>query len=42
MRKEAVGDYDIIANFSYGGMPYDRVYAQLKRFADKVLPRLKG
>jgi alkanesulfonate monooxygenase SsuD/methylene tetrahydromethanopterin reductase-like flavin-dependent oxidoreductase (luciferase family) len=42
MRKEAVGDYEIIANFSYGGMPYDLVYAQMKRFADKVMPQLKS
>ncbi len=42
MRTESVGDYEIIANFSYGGMSYDRVYDQLKRFADKVLPGLKG
>jgi alkanesulfonate monooxygenase SsuD/methylene tetrahydromethanopterin reductase-like flavin-dependent oxidoreductase (luciferase family) len=41
MRKQTVGDYDIIANFSYGGMSYERVYAQMKRFADKVMPRLK-
>jgi hypothetical protein len=41
LRKEAVGDYEIIANFSYGGMPYERVYAQMKRFAEKVMPKLK-
>ena len=41
MRKETVGDYDIIANFSYGGMSYERVYDQLKRFADKVMPKLR-
>jgi alkanesulfonate monooxygenase SsuD/methylene tetrahydromethanopterin reductase-like flavin-dependent oxidoreductase (luciferase family) len=41
LRKESVGDYEIIANFSYGGMPYERVYAQMKRFADKVMPKLK-
>jgi alkanesulfonate monooxygenase SsuD/methylene tetrahydromethanopterin reductase-like flavin-dependent oxidoreductase (luciferase family) len=41
MRKETVGDYDIIANFSYDGMPYERVYEQMKRFADKVMPKLK-
>jgi alkanesulfonate monooxygenase SsuD/methylene tetrahydromethanopterin reductase-like flavin-dependent oxidoreductase (luciferase family) len=41
MRKEAVGDYEIIANFSYGGMPYERAYAQMKRFAEKVMPKLK-
>ena len=40
-RKAMVGDYEIIANFSYGGMPYERVYAQMKRFADKVMPRLR-
>jgi len=37
-----VGDYEIIANFSFGGMPYELVYDQARRFADKVLPRLKG
>ena len=42
MRKETVGEYDIIANFSYGGMPYDRVYKQMRLFADKVMPKLKG
>jgi alkanesulfonate monooxygenase SsuD/methylene tetrahydromethanopterin reductase-like flavin-dependent oxidoreductase (luciferase family) len=41
MRKSMVGDYEIIANFSYGGMPYERVYAQMKRFADKVMPKLR-
>jgi alkanesulfonate monooxygenase SsuD/methylene tetrahydromethanopterin reductase-like flavin-dependent oxidoreductase (luciferase family) len=41
-RKEMVGDYDIVANFSYGGMPYELVYDQMKRFATKLLPRLKG
>jgi alkanesulfonate monooxygenase SsuD/methylene tetrahydromethanopterin reductase-like flavin-dependent oxidoreductase (luciferase family) len=41
LRKESVGDYEIIANFSYGGMPYERVYAQMKRFADKVMPKLR-
>ena len=40
-RKEMVGDYEVIANFSFGGMPYDLVYDQMKRFADKVMPRLK-
>jgi alkanesulfonate monooxygenase SsuD/methylene tetrahydromethanopterin reductase-like flavin-dependent oxidoreductase (luciferase family) len=41
-RQEMVGDYDILANFSFGGIPYDRAYNQMKLFADKVLPRLKG
>lgn len=41
-RKEMVGDYDIIANFSYGGMPYELVYKQMKLFADKVMPKLKA
>jgi alkanesulfonate monooxygenase SsuD/methylene tetrahydromethanopterin reductase-like flavin-dependent oxidoreductase (luciferase family) len=40
-RVAMVGDYEIIANFSYGGMSYEQVYAQMKRFADKVMPRLK-
>lgn len=42
MRREMVGDYEIIANFSFGGMPYEQVYEQMKLFADKVMPRLKG
>ncbi len=41
-RRELLGDYDVIINFSFGGLPYDMVYDQAKRFADKVLPRLKG
>jgi alkanesulfonate monooxygenase SsuD/methylene tetrahydromethanopterin reductase-like flavin-dependent oxidoreductase (luciferase family) len=41
-RQAMVGDYEIIANFSYGGMPYERVYAQMKRFAEKILPVLKA
>lgn len=40
-RRELIGDYDAIINFSFGGLPYDLVYDQAKRFADKVLPRLK-
>lgn len=42
MRKSMVGDYEIIANFSYGGMTYETAYNQMKRFADKVMPRLKA
>jgi alkanesulfonate monooxygenase SsuD/methylene tetrahydromethanopterin reductase-like flavin-dependent oxidoreductase (luciferase family) len=41
-RKALVGDYEILANFSFGGMPYELVYEQLKCFADKVMPKLKG
>jgi hypothetical protein len=41
-RKSMVGDYDIVANFSYGGMPYELVYDQMRRFANKLMPRLKG
>ena len=42
MRKSMVGDYEIIANFSFGGMPYDQVYEQMKLFAEKVMPKLKA
>jgi alkanesulfonate monooxygenase SsuD/methylene tetrahydromethanopterin reductase-like flavin-dependent oxidoreductase (luciferase family) len=42
LRKSMVGDYQILANFSFGGMPYELVYEQLKLFADKVLPALKA
>jgi len=41
-RKAMVGDYEIIANFSYGGMAYEDVYKQMKLFADKVMPKLKA
>jgi alkanesulfonate monooxygenase SsuD/methylene tetrahydromethanopterin reductase-like flavin-dependent oxidoreductase (luciferase family) len=41
-RREMVGDYDILANFSYGGMPFEIVYDQMRRFANKLLPRLKA
>jgi len=42
IRKEMVGDYEMLANFSFGGLPYELVYEQLRLFADKVLPALKG
>lgn len=42
LRKEMVGDYEMLANFSFGGQPYEMVYNQLKLFADKVLPHIKG
>lgn len=41
-RMAMVGEYDIIANFSYGGMAYERVYAQMKLFADKVMPLMRA
>lgn len=41
-RKEIVGDYDITLNVSYGGMPFEDSWEQIRLFADKVLPRLKG
>ena len=41
IRKEMVGDYEILANFSFGGLPYELVYEQMKLFADKVMPQLK-
>jgi alkanesulfonate monooxygenase SsuD/methylene tetrahydromethanopterin reductase-like flavin-dependent oxidoreductase (luciferase family) len=42
IRQEMVGDYEMLANFSWGGLPYEFVYEQLKLFADKVLPDLKS
>ncbi|MDE2403692.1 MAG: LLM class flavin-dependent oxidoreductase [Sphingomonadales bacterium] len=41
-RFEMVGDYEMLANFSFGGLSYEQVYAQAKLFADKVMPHLKG
>ncbi len=41
-RRELVGDYDITLNVSYGGMPFEDSWEQIKLFADKVLPKLKG
>jgi alkanesulfonate monooxygenase SsuD/methylene tetrahydromethanopterin reductase-like flavin-dependent oxidoreductase (luciferase family) len=40
-RKAMVGDYSMLANFSFGGLPYDQVYEQIRLFAEQVLPRLK-
>jgi hypothetical protein len=42
VRHSMVGDYEMLANFSFGGLPYEAVYEQLKLFADKVLPHIKG
>ena len=42
MRVSMVGEYDMLANFSFGGMPYEEVYKQMKLFADKVMPVMKG
>jgi len=42
IRQEMVGDYEMLANFSFGGLPYELVYEQLKLFADKVLTKIKG
>jgi len=41
-RAAMVGDYEMLANFSFGGLPYEEVYRQAKLFADKVMPHLKG
>jgi alkanesulfonate monooxygenase SsuD/methylene tetrahydromethanopterin reductase-like flavin-dependent oxidoreductase (luciferase family) len=41
-RERMVGDYSILANFSFGGLPSELVYEQAKLFADKVLPKLKS
>ena len=42
LRKSLVGDYEMLCNFSFGGLPCDVVYDQLKLYADKVLPHVKG
>ena len=42
MRTSMVGEYDMLANFSFGGMPFEEVYKQMKLFADKVMPHMKG
>ena len=42
MRTSMVGEYDMLANFSFGGMPFEEVYKQMKLFADKVMPVMKG
>jgi hypothetical protein len=41
VRKEMVGDYEMLANFRFGRLPYELVYGQLKLFADKVMPDLE-
>ena len=37
-----VGDYEILANFSWGGLPYELVDQSMKLFTDKVMPHLKA
>jgi hypothetical protein len=34
--------FEVRTPFSFGGLPYELVYEQLKLFADKVMPDLKG
>jgi hypothetical protein len=41
-RKDLVGEYEMLANVSFGGLPYEDVYKQAKLFADKVLHQIKG
>ena len=42
MRTAMVGEYDMLANFSFGGMPFEEVYKQMRLFADKVMPHMKS
>jgi len=42
LRQSMVGDYEMLCNFSFGGMPYELVYEQAKLFADKVMPVIKA
>lgn len=42
LRQSMVGDYEMLCNFSFGGMPYELVYEQAKLFADKVMPHIKA
>ena len=37
-REEIIGDSDLSLNVTYGGMPYEDVWAQAKLFAEKVMP----
>ncbi|MCB2077106.1 MAG: LLM class flavin-dependent oxidoreductase [Novosphingobium sp.] len=41
-RQSMVGDYEMLCNFSFGGMPYELVYEQARLFADKVMPHIKA
>jgi alkanesulfonate monooxygenase SsuD/methylene tetrahydromethanopterin reductase-like flavin-dependent oxidoreductase (luciferase family) len=41
-RVKLVGDYSILANFSFGGLPYELVDESMKTFVNKVMPALKN
>jgi alkanesulfonate monooxygenase SsuD/methylene tetrahydromethanopterin reductase-like flavin-dependent oxidoreductase (luciferase family) len=41
-RRELIGDLDLTIGFSFGSMPYEEVWSQLRLFADKVLPEVKS
>ena len=41
-RSAIVGAHDLSVTFAYGSMPYDDMWDQMRLFADKVLPHLKG
>lgn len=42
MRWDMLGGFDIGINPSGGSMPYEDCYKQMKLFADKVMPHIKG
>jgi alkanesulfonate monooxygenase SsuD/methylene tetrahydromethanopterin reductase-like flavin-dependent oxidoreductase (luciferase family) len=39
-RRELVGDYHLNVVFSYGGIPFDKAEASMRRFASEVIPEV--
>lgn len=39
-RRELVGDYHLNVVFSYGGLPFDKAEASMRRFASEVIPEV--
>jgi hypothetical protein len=41
-RKQALGDFDLTVQISYGGMTLENAEKSMRLFADKVLPELQS
>jgi alkanesulfonate monooxygenase SsuD/methylene tetrahydromethanopterin reductase-like flavin-dependent oxidoreductase (luciferase family) len=39
--RAVLGDYDLAANFTYGGMPFEVAEASMRLWAEKVIPAVK-
>lgn len=40
-KREIIGDYHLNCAFSYAGLPFDKVEASMRLFAEQVIPELR-